>query len=434
MTRLDIAPSAEAPPEMDGEVTSAAELIAVAENTSNAGNSYWMRGGSYGNLTLDTGARPASTITFITYPGEVVTFGETRFEGCRNITLDGNEDNMTRGTAGGYPDGDYGLWFRGNGVTGFDIPDVPEVMAILGSGSSDVQNLTLKNFRLGDDTDTDETQWRCQHGVVILPGVYDVVFEDFELSYLGADIADFDPVTGDGDAAGGGYGLWWGFQGGSTDSGNFTFRRGHFHHTMNDFMQYGPYSPTALVLFEDCLFEELTNFGDAHADLGQIFGGSQELTYDGCVFRSGTDFLWHGDVTGQPRTLNNCLLGMSGAPINNPTLGKDNEGGIDAQWVFQDCSMEFINSLRLDATGGSSFAPSPKSKIRNSIYPGFSTITGVNRNNVFENDGQANVITDGGTGVTGDTTASPAPTYNSQGECTNYSQGWRKPASFPWTL
>jgi hypothetical protein len=206
---------------------------------------------------------------------------------------------------------------------------------------------------------------------------------------------------------------------------------------MNDFGQYGPYSPTALVLFEDCLFEELTNFGDAHADMFQIFGGSQALTFDGCVFRNGTDWLMHGDVSGQPRTFNNCLIGDPNGDfpnVNNMTLSKDNEGGLDAQFIFQDCSMEYANSIRLDSTAGGSYAPSPKHKIRNSIYPGFSTITSVNRDNAFENDGQENIITDGGTGVSGDTAASPTPTYNSQGECTNYSQGWRKPATFPWTL
>jgi hypothetical protein len=422
-------------PPLDGEVTSSAEIITVAENAANAGNSYWMRGGSYGNLTLDDGARPASTITFRTYPGEQVTFADLRFQGAANIALDGNEDNMVRSTAGGFSGGDYGLWIRGSGVTGFDIAPVPECLVMGGVGSDDVENITLQHFRLGDSTSSDETDWRCQHGVIFVAGVHNVLFEDFEISYIGADIADFDPVTGDGDANGGGFGLWWGFQNGNPDAGDFTFRRGHFHHTMNDFGQYGPNSPTALVLFEDCLFEEVTNFGDAHADVFQVFGGEQALTFEGCVFRNGTDFLFHGDVDGNTRLFSNCLIGdpgIGGANINNLTLSRDNESGPTATFEFRDCTMQNMSSLRCDSTLGASYTRA--NVLSNCIYPGVSSTTGINRNNFFAggNDGLPNLLTDGGTGITGD--VSGTPTYNSQGECTSHSQGWRKPGSFPWSL
>lgn len=438
LARRRVFASASAPPEeMDGEVTSAAEIITVAENPANAGKSYWMRGGSYGAITLDSDARPSSVITFLTYPGEVVTFTTFSFAGAANLTFDGNEANMTRAAAGGFPDGDYGLRLIGTGVTGYDIPAVPNIMNFSDNSPTNWnEDLTFSHFRIGDDTDVDESNWRCQHAVEFSPGTRDVLFEDFDISYIGADLRDYEE-GGAGDENGGGTCLRW-FQTANTDYGNFTFRRGHFHHSFNDFVYYGPSgAPPARVLFDTCMFEELTNFGAAHADMCQIFGGSQRLEYTDCVFRTGTDFLWHGDVTGEPRVFTNCLFGDPNGTfpnLNNPTLSKDTEGGIDAQWIFDDCSMEYIESLRLDSTAGSSFAPSPKSKIRNCIYPGFSTVTSVNRNNVFENDSQVNKITGGGTGVTGDTAASPAPTYDADGECTNYSQGWRMPVDYPWSL
>jgi hypothetical protein len=427
--------SAEPPAALDGEVTSAAEILAVAANAANAGKSYYMRGGSYGSIDFTESHRPASTITFLTYPGEQVRFTDVTFFRSRNLKFDGNSSNRTRAAAGGYPDGSYGLWLRGSGITGFDIPSATNILTFEDSGPTYTDGITFANFRIGDDASTNEANWRCQHGIVIGPWTRNLLFEDFELGYIGGDLADFDPVTGAGDVAAGGFGVQY-FGSESENSGAHTFRRGHFHHTMNDFCQYGPDDPTGLVLFEECLFEELTNFGDAHADIMQLYGtfgasGAQPITYEGCVFRNGTDFLLHGDKPGGPRTFSNCLFGMSGKPINNPTFSKDNEGG-PTGFVIDSCSMEFINSFRCDSTAGAAFTSD--CVVKNSIYPGISTITGIVRDNVWTNSGEPNVVTDAGTGVSGDTAASPAPTYNSQGECTNYSQGWRKPGTFPWTL
>jgi hypothetical protein len=325
------------------------------------------------------------------------------------------------------------LWIRGTGVTGFDIPAVPECLVFVGTGGGDAENITLQNFRVGDSMSTDESDWRCQHGVVFVTGVHDITFEDFEISYVGADIADFDPVTGAGDVDGGGLGMFW-FHGGSTDYGDFTFRRGHFHHVINDCVHYGPNGASNLVLFEDCLFEEITNFGDAHADLLQIFGGSSALTYEGCVFREGTDFILHGDVSGQTRTFSNCLIGDPNSTlpnVNNFTLSRDNESGPTATFELRGCTLHYAASLRCDSTLGSSYTRA--NVLSDCIYRGISSTTGINRNNFFAggNDGLPNLLVSG-TGITGD--ASGTPTYNSQGECTSHTQGWRKPESFPWSL
>jgi hypothetical protein len=396
-----------------------------------------MRGGSYGNLLLDDDARPASEISFITYPSEQVLFGDVRFEGAANLHFDGNEDNRVRAAAGPYPDGAYGLWFRGTGVTGFNIPAVPSIMIFseVNGPTSWNENITFSNFRIGDSMSTNESNWRAQQGFEFGPYSRNIVFEDFQLSYLGADLRDFDPEDGAGDDDGGGLGSKW-FQASNTNYGNFTFRRGHFAHLFNDVFHYGPNgADPARVRIENCLVEEITNYGDAHADMFQIFGGGQRLEVEGTVFRTGTDFMFHGDASGRPRLFTNCLIGDPNGTlpnINNFTLSKDNEGGPAATFELRSCTLHYANSLRCDSTSGASYTRA--NVLSHNIYRGISSTTGINRNNFFAggNEGSPNLLVTGSPGITGDVTGTP--TYNSQGECTSHTQGWRKPVDFPWTL
>ena len=442
---LDIAIGAGSVPGLDGEVTSSAEIVTVAENEANAGNSYWMRDGAYGALTLGEDARPSSLITFTVYPGEQVTFTDVSFERCANLRFDGNEDNMVReGTGatsstagGGFPDGEYGLWFRGSGITGNNIPPVGNVINFVSSSSGAWnENLQFAHFRLGDDMaepGVDDTPWRRQHGIVIADYSTDLLFEDFEIAYIGND------NNGEGDFDAGGYGLWWFDTSGEAETwGNYTFRRGHWHHTMNDFIQYGPKnSADGLVLFEDCLFEELYNYGAAHADFFQALGGSTQLTFQGCVFQYGSDYLLHGSNPGATRLFENCLIGNPNGASRNAhqiVLGKDADGETGASdYEWRDCTILMdINGIRCDSTLGA--ATTADNVVANCIWGGAQTESGVILANYLSSDGEPNlwVTGSGGTALAGDATGSP--TFNSDGDCTSHAQGYRKSATFPWSL
>ncbi len=371
-------------PELDGEVTTAAEIVTIANNEANAGNSYWMRGGDYGELTLTSDARPSVLITFITYPGEQVTFEDVFITSAKNLRFDGNVDNMVREPAGtsitDYFEGDYGLWFQGSGIIGNEIPSVGNCVTLAISNPPDWnENLQFQHFRLGDvqAIADDGDGWRRQHGFVICNGARDILIEDFEIAYLG-----FDQDPTEGDADGGGFGMQFYSVSGpeAADWGDVTIRRGHFHHTMNDFIQYDPKNDDGIaeVLFEDCLFDVLVNYGLAHADFFQSVGGSTKLTFDSCVFQWGSDFLLHGDNPGATRLFNNCLIGNPNEVTNahqivlgkNEDFGAPSYGASDYEW--RNCT---INMDTDDIQVGSA-----------------------------------------------------------DGDCTNYSQGYRKSETFPWSI
>jgi hypothetical protein len=88
-------PVEEPPAQVDGEVSTAADLLATAKSAAADGKTYYMRGGNYGDVNL-TNVRRGSLVTFYAYPGEqptfeTLSFGHSqhfRFDGFRASTID----------------------------------------------------------------------------------------------------------------------------------------------------------------------------------------------------------------------------------------------------------------------------------------------------------------------------------------------------------
>jgi hypothetical protein len=81
-------PVEEPAPHVDGEIKTAADLLATAKSAAADGKTYYLRGGSYGNLNLSN-VRRDSLVTFVAYPGEQPSFGALTFAHSQHFRFDG---------------------------------------------------------------------------------------------------------------------------------------------------------------------------------------------------------------------------------------------------------------------------------------------------------------------------------------------------------
>lgn len=405
---------------LDGEVTSSAQILSIVANNANAGKSYYMRGGNYGDLVLDVNARPSSLITFITYPGEQVVMNSLTFNSARNIRFDGNTANRIRAANNptGLPSGQYGLRIVGNGA--FTTPgsgNQQTCILFVATFAPNCEGIQMANFRAGDVANSDWTAWRWQHGIIIRSWTYDLLIEDAEIAYLGND-----GVSGDFTA--GGFGIAWQFgTGEDANAGNYTFRRIHVHHVSNDAVQYAGGGVGVETRFEQCLFAPIEFAGANHTDALQIVGATQKLTYESCVFETVSQFLLQSAGPSNPRTFHNCLFHNV---TNQLEFGKDGDNPPPGDYVIDSCTIDI--SMRTEGVGTSN------NKVRNSVYKGFYTTSGITVSNLWANDGIANIKDSSSTDIGLSSDIVDAPILNSNRECTNHTQGWRKPADFPWNI
>jgi hypothetical protein len=76
------------PPAVDGEVSTAAQLLAVAKSAASDGKTFYLRGGSYGSVDLGS-VRRGALVTFLARPNEVPMFGTLSFASSQNLRFDG---------------------------------------------------------------------------------------------------------------------------------------------------------------------------------------------------------------------------------------------------------------------------------------------------------------------------------------------------------
>lgn len=162
-----------------GEVRTAAEITARANDPASEGKVFHVRGGNYGNLTLAQ-VRNAPVI-FRAYPGEegAVVYGTAQLNG-RNLVLDGGRATKvrsTRGTDCSFIRIKTTSGFIADGVTRLliDLCDLPGGSECNASSGQVNRGITVRRSRLRETREDALYTW----------GVQDLLIEDNEFTRVG---------------------------------------------------------------------------------------------------------------------------------------------------------------------------------------------------------------------------------------------------------
>ena len=366
----DLAAGAVSNVSFDGTISTLTELYNAAKG---AGNKRYQIIADLGNANFDgvNAANPSSLVTFVG-DSQARVVSSVTFRSCSNLRFENCTIRNGVAATGGHH---------------------CEIGACRIGGVDDSNRIQIVGLYVGVDS-------------------HHITLEDSEICYLDNSADDNQ-----------GYAIRFVVTDAGGSAGN-VIRRNKLHHCYNDAIQYGSNGPLGVDFNTNEIYEirhHTTGGNTSHADGTQWVGiNANGIVHSDCYYHNNSQMVAadFGGVTNM--VMRNCLLVNFNGPFTYGKTG-ENMGG----WTWDSCT---LHNFWTDASG-QVFHPDAAtcthsgSVIKNCIIDNLNWTPGGG------NAGQANCIPGGGA-LSGDITTTP--TYDSNWEATNVSQGYRKPAGAWW--